>query len=83
MPAVPGGRPARPAGWRAAGAGPSVTARDRAPAPAGLPLRQGRAARLAPPRGAFSHCGPFPRLAYSSYSLGRQPWPGGLCGGRT
>ena len=73
--------PRRPA---AAVAGPSVTARDPAPAPAGLPLRQGRAGRPAPPRRrAFCHRGPCPRLAAISRSTGRQPWPGHLCGGRT
>ena len=76
MPAVPGGRPARPAGRHRAGCPPrqrrgraAVTARDHpVPAPAGLPLRQGRAARqhrpaAQPARGAFL----FPR------SPGRPP----------
>ena len=61
MPAVPGGRPARPARRQRAGCptpgngegAHEVTARDHlAPAPAGLPLRQGRAARCHPPRRA-------------------------------
>ena len=74
MPAVPGGRPARPAGRHPGPAASTpgngegaheVTARDHpAPGPAGLPLRQGRAARQpAPPRsaarGAFP-LSPFP-----------------------
>jgi hypothetical protein len=50
--------PRRPATGPAAtapgngGTAPEVTARDPAPAPAGLPLRQGRAARQHPPRRA-------------------------------
>ena len=74
MPAVPGGRPARPAGRHPGPAASTpgngegaheVTARDHpAPAPAGLPLRQGRAARqprpaAQPARGAFP-LSPFP-----------------------
>jgi len=68
--------PRRPAPGPAAtapgnsGAVPSVTARDHpAPAPAGLPLQQGRAARHPPPRRAARPRGlsSFPR------SPGRQP----------
>ena len=68
MPAVPGGRPARPAG-RHPGRPPhprqrrgraEVTARDHpAPAPAGLPLRQGRAAARTRPAAQLA-CGAFP-----------------------
>ena len=76
MPAAPGGRPARPA-CRAPGPGPAstpgngagaheVTARDHpAPGPAGLPLRQGRAARQ--PRPATRPRGLLP--------LRRGSWP--------
>ena len=58
------GQPApRPAAGPAAtapgngGAAPPVTARDPAPCPAGLPLRQGRAARQHPPRRTGRPCG--------------------------
>ena len=62
MPAVPGGRPARPAGQRPAGSVPSVTVRDPAPGPAGLPLRQDRApARPRAPADAALPPFPFPR----------------------
>ena len=59
--------PHRPLAGRAA---PSVTARDPAPAPAGLPLRR-----------AISYRGPCPRLAPISRSARRQLRPGRLCGG--
>ena len=88
MPAVPGGRPARPAGRHGpaastpgnGGAAPSVTARDPAPGPAGLPLRQGRAARQHPPRRTGPPaCGlvPFPRFPCRQPRAAPWPWRAG------
>jgi hypothetical protein len=73
--------PHRPAADRAA---PPVTVRDPAPGPAGLPLRQGWAARQHPPLpAACPHHGPRSGSGFFSRSPGRQPRPGGRCGGRT
>ena len=74
--------PHRPAAGRAA---PPVTARDPAPRPAGLPLRQGGAARQHPPRQhpPRPHNGPPSGLAFFSRSPGRQSRPGDRCGGGT
>jgi hypothetical protein len=73
--------PHRPAAGRAA---PPVTARDPAPRPAGLPLRQGGAARQHPPcPAACPHRGPRSGPGFSSRSLGWQPRPGDPRGGRT
>ena len=73
--------PHRPAAGRAV---PPVTARDPAPGPAGLPLRQDRAARQHPPRlAACPQHGPRSGPGFFSCSPGRQPRPGDRCGGRT